>query len=79
MLSDIQVECKDANMRYHMYECLIALADVQKHMFHIFADVTTFESLWSVIWESTLRYGSAQIDFKRFKKLYFQSGWIEPK
>lgn len=55
LLSEIQVESKDADMRYHLYECLIVLADVQEHIIGIFMDVTTVESLWAVIWESTLR------------------------
>lgn len=55
LLSEIQVESKDADMRYHVYECLIVLADIQKHMNAVFMDIATVESLWSVIWESTLR------------------------
>lgn len=56
LLSEIQVESKDTDIRYHLYECLIVLTDVQKHYNSIFMDIKTIESIWSVIWESTLRY-----------------------
>lgn len=55
VLSEIQVECKDADMRYHLYECLIVLIDVQSHFKAVYLDTVTVDTLWSVIWESTLR------------------------
>lgn len=56
VLSEIQVECKDMDARYHLYECLSTLVDVQKYLNSTHLDMTTVDALWSVIWDSTLRF-----------------------
>lgn len=56
VLSEIQVECTDADARYHLYECLSTLVDVQKHLNSNNLDITAVDALWSIIWESTLRF-----------------------
>lgn len=54
-LSEIQVECKNEDTRYHTYECLIALIDVQKHLNSDYLDIASVNLLWNIIWQSSLK------------------------
>lgn len=55
ILSELQAVCKDADMRYHLYECLTVLVSVQKHLNEHYINKNAVQSLWSVVWESALR------------------------
>lgn len=54
VLSEIQTECKDADTLYHLYKCLSVLVDVQTKL-KAFPPLSV-QTLWSVIWDSTVRY-----------------------
>lgn len=52
-LSSLQSKCKDQDIRQHILNCLKALVEVEKY-FDI-EEIEQIQTLWSVIWESTLR------------------------
>lgn len=54
ILSALQSEYKSIGVRYHLYECLSVLVDVEKHLITT-GYVETINSLWTIVWSNTLR------------------------
>lgn len=54
--ASMQAECKDLVTRHYLYRLLTVMVLAQDQLSVEFLDVDKLDSMWSTVWETSLRY-----------------------